>query len=109
MFVEINNNFTFREKINGLLDSKQTPDVQPKIVAEGGVMTVFCMASGNPVPTISLYIGGHLIRQEVGRHMVTTIQSVTKDMEHILCYATNGYGVPTQSERKIKINCKITF
>lgn len=64
---------------------------------------------GNPVPTISLYIGGHLIRQEVGRHMVTTIQNVTKDMEQILCYATNGYGVPTKAGKKIKISCKFTL
>lgn len=72
-------------------------------------MTIFCLALGNPVPTISLYIGGHLIRQEVGRHMIVSIQNVTKDMEHILCYATNGYGVPTQAGKKIKISCKYLF
>lgn len=68
-------------------------------------MTIFCLALGNPAPTISLYIGGHLVRQEIGRHMVTTIQNVSKEMEHILCYATNGYGVPTQAGKKIKISC----
>lgn len=72
-------------------------------------MTIFCLALGNPVPTISLYIGGHLIRQEVGRHMIVSIQNVTKDMEHILCYATNGYGVPTQAGKKIKISCMYLF
>lgn len=89
------------------LNSKctQPPAVQPEVVAEGGTMTIFCLALGNPVPTISLYIGGHLIRQEVGRHMIVSIQNVTKDMEHILCYATNGYGVPTQAGKKIKISC----
>lgn len=69
-------------------------------------MTIFCLALGNPVPTISLYIGGHFVRQEIGRHMVTTIQNVSREMEHILCYATNGFGVPTQAVRKIKISCK---
>lgn len=49
---------------------------------------LFHFKCNNPVPTISLYIGGHLIRQEVGRHMVTTIQNVTKDMDQILCYAS---------------------
>lgn len=69
-------------------------------------MTIFCLALGNPVPTISLYIGGHLVRQEIGRHMVTTIQNVSKEMENILCYASNGYGTPTQASRKIRISCK---
>lgn len=27
-------------------------------------MTIFCLALGNPTPQISLYIGGHLVRQE---------------------------------------------
>lgn len=72
-------------------------------------MTIYCLALGNPVPTISLYIGGHLVRQEAGRHMVTTIQNVTRDMEYIVCYASNGYGVPTQASKKIRISCKYHY
>lgn len=68
-------------------------------------MTIFCLALGNPVPTISLYIGGHLVRQEIGRHMVTTIQNISRDMDQVSCYATNGYGQPTQAGKRIKINC----
>lgn len=43
----------------------QPPAIQPndKDIPEGGSMTIFCLALGNPVPTISLYIGGHLVRQ----------------------------------------------
>lgn len=68
-------------------------------------MTIFCLALGNPVPTISLYIGGLLIRQEIGRHMIVSIQNVTKDMDMVSCHATNGYGLPTQAGKKIKISC----
>lgn len=38
--------------------------------------------------------------------MVTTIQNVTKDMDFVLCHASNGYGVPTQTGKKIRISCK---
>lgn len=46
------------------------------------------------------------MRSEIGRHMVTIIQNVTKDMEKVSCQVTNGYGVPMQATRKITINCE---
>lgn len=69
-------------------------------------MTILCVAMGDPVPTISLYIAGHLVISEVGRHLITNIQNVTKDMERISCLASNGFGVPMQAEKKINIACK---
>lgn len=69
-------------------------------------MTILCLALGNPAPTISLYVGGHLVRQDTSRHMVTVIHNVTKDMEHISCYADNGYGIPMQAMKKVNISCK---
>lgn len=39
------------------------------IVLEGGSMIVICVAMGTPMPTVSLYISGVLIRQEKTRHM----------------------------------------
>lgn len=75
------------------------------MIPQGGSMTVLCLALGNPIPTISLYVGGHLVRSEVSRHMVTIIQNVTKEMEHVSCYATNGYGIPMLAEKKINISC----
>lgn len=69
-------------------------------------MTILCLALGNPIPTISLYIGGHFVRSEIGRHMVTIIQNVTKDMEKVSCQVSNGYGVPMQATRKIHISCE---
>lgn len=69
-------------------------------------MTVLCIAMGTPMPTISLYISGRLVRQETTRHMVTVIHNVTKDMDQISCYADNGYGTPMQASKKITISRK---
>lgn len=53
-------------------------------------MTILCLALGNPVPNVRLYVGGHLVREESTRHLVTTIHNISTDMEHISCYADNG-------------------
>ncbi|XP_055693632.1 Ig-like and fibronectin type-III domain-containing protein 1 [Lutzomyia longipalpis] len=81
------------------------PTIHPAdMVAEGGSMTVLCLALGNPEPTISLYVGGHLVRQDTSRHMVTVIHNVSTDMEHVSCYADNGYGIPMQASKKVNIS-----
>lgn len=72
-------------------------------------MTILCIAMGTPMPTISLYISGRLVRQETTRHMVTVVHNVTKDMDQISCYADNGYGTPMQASRKIIISRKYLF
>ncbi|XP_013190125.1 Ig-like and fibronectin type-III domain-containing protein 1 isoform X2 [Amyelois transitella] len=83
----------------------EPPAVNPvNLVREGFSMTILCIAMGTPTPTISLYISGRLVRQEVTRHMVTVIHNVTRDMDQISCYADNGYGTPMQASRKINIS-----
>ncbi|KAK7792924.1 hypothetical protein R5R35_008001 [Gryllus longicercus] len=83
----------------------EPPTVHPiNLVTEGGSMTVLCIAMGTPTPTISLYITGRLVRQEVTRHMVTVVHNVTRDMDQIACYADNGYGTPMQASRKITVS-----
>lgn len=83
----------------------EPPTVHPiNLVIEGSSMTILCIAMGNPMPTISLYISGRLVRQETTRHMVTVIHNVTRDMDQISCYADNGYGTPMQASRKITIS-----
>ncbi|XP_012543960.1 Ig-like and fibronectin type-III domain-containing protein 1 isoform X2 [Bombyx mori] len=83
----------------------EPPTVNPvNLVMEGSSMTILCIAMGTPTPTISLYISGRLVRQDVTRHMVTVIHNVTRDMDQISCYADNGYGTPMQASRKINIS-----
>ncbi|KAJ3623708.1 hypothetical protein MTP99_017378 [Tenebrio molitor] len=83
----------------------EPPTVHPiNLVIEGSSMTILCIAMGTPMPTISLYISGRLVRQDTTRHMVTVIHNVTRDMDQISCYADNGYGTPMQASRKITIS-----
>ncbi|XP_045488804.1 Ig-like and fibronectin type-III domain-containing protein 2 isoform X1 [Pieris rapae] len=83
----------------------EPPTINPvNLVVEGSSMTILCIAMGTPTPTISLYISGRLVRQEMTRHMVTVIHNVTRDMDQISCYADNGYGTPMQASRKINIS-----
>uniref|UniRef100_T1HB70 Uncharacterized protein n=1 Tax=Rhodnius prolixus TaxID=13249 RepID=T1HB70_RHOPR len=83
----------------------EPPTVHPiNLIVEGSSMTILCIAMGTPMPTISLYISGRLVRQEVTRHMVTVIYNVTRDMNLISCYADNGYGTPMEARRRIVIS-----
>ncbi|XP_046405305.1 Ig-like and fibronectin type-III domain-containing protein 1 isoform X1 [Ischnura elegans] len=83
----------------------EPPTVHPiNLVIEGSSMTILCIAMGTPMPTISLYISGRLVRQETTRHMVTVVHNVTRDMNQISCYADNGYGTPMQASRRISIS-----
>lgn len=50
-------------------------------------MTVLCVALGDPMPKISLYVGGIEIKSEITRQMVTTVQNITTEMVDVTCYA----------------------
>ena len=74
------------------------------MVTEGSSMTVLCIAMGTPSPHVTLYLNGQPLRTDVTRHMVTHIHNVTRDMQHVSCYADNGYGTPMIASRKITIS-----
>jgi len=69
-------------------------------------MTILCIALGTPTPTVTLYLGRHAIRTDKTRHLVTTLNNITKDMSQISCYAENGYGTPMQTSRNVEIEHK---
>ncbi len=82
----------------------EVPTVHPmNLVLENGSMTVICVAMGTPMPTISLYVSGELIKQEKTRHLVAVISNVTRSMNLITCYAENGYGQPSEASKRIVI------
>ena len=82
----------------------EVPTVHPtNLVLENGSMTVICVAMGTPMPTISLYISGTLVKEEKTRHMVAVVSNVTRAMNLITCYAENGYGKPSESSKRITI------
>lgn len=107
-FVEVyTRQYTFKSITAYIKRFLQPPTVHPiNLVMEGSSMTILCIAMGTPMPTISLYISGRLVRQETTRHMVTVVHNVTRDMDQISCYADNGYGTPMQASRKITISRK---
>ena len=74
------------------------------MVTEGSSMTVLCIAMGTPSPHVTLYLNGHPLRTDVTRHMVTHIHNVSREMQHVSCYADNGYGTPMIASRKITIS-----
>ena len=83
----------------------QAPTIHPiDQVLEGSDMKVLCIAMGTPTPHVTVYLNGHPLRTDVTRHMVTNILNVTRDMEHVSCYADNGYGTPMIASRKIMIS-----
>ncbi|XP_068232541.1 LOW QUALITY PROTEIN: myomesin-3-like, partial [Palaemon carinicauda] len=83
----------------------EKPTIHPiNLIVERGNMTVLCIAMGSPPPTVSRYISGQLIHQNVTRHMVTVVPNVTRNMTEISCYADNGYGTPMQASKTIRIS-----
>lgn len=86
----------------------ELPTIHPmNLVLEGGSMTVICVAMGTPMPTVSLYISGQLIKQEKTRHMVAVLSNVTRFMNEITCYANNGFGQPSEASRRIVVGRKL--
>ena len=67
-------------------------------------MTVLCIAMGTPLPTVTLYINGHPLRNEITRHMVTMVHNVTSDMGHVSCIHVFAYHVSYTSH----LDCAIS-
>jgi len=88
----------------------EAPILEPSgAVDEGNNMTIICVATGSPTPTITLYVDGHPLYSNTSRRIVTTIHNVTRHMGYISCLADNGYGTPMQTQRNIVINRKPTI
>ena len=71
-------------------------------------MTVHCIAMGTPMPKVTLYMNDHPLRSEITKHMVTMVHNVTSDIDHVSCFADNGYGTPMIASRKININSELS-
>jgi len=82
----------------------ETPTIEPAELNVGTNMTVTCIAMGTPLPTVTLYINGHRIRSETTHHMVTMVHNVTSEMDHVSCFADNGYGTPMIASKKTNVN-----
>jgi len=73
-------------------------------VREGGSMTVLCIGSGMPIPTLTLSINGVAFHSQVTRYMATVVHNITKDVRLISCYANNDYGTPMTASRMVTVS-----
>jgi len=73
-------------------------------VSEGGSMTVLCIATGMPVPTVKLSIDGVELHSKVTKYLVTVVGNVDKDLHHISCSANNSYGTPMTATKEITVS-----
>ena len=53
-------------------------------------LQVLCIGLGNPTPTVSLYLDGHLVRSDDKRHLVTTVFNASRVLQKVGCSASNG-------------------
>lgn len=79
------------------------------MISEGNSMNVLCIALGNPIPNVKLYVGGHFVREEKTRHLVTTIHNVTRDMTNVACYADNGERKLDAKRKQIQLKLNIIY
>ena len=77
-------------------------------IIEGHNLTALCVCSGNPTPTLSIYINGVLVKREEKRHLTYTITNVQRQVSSITCYAINGYGNDMQSSQST-LEVKVRF
>ena len=59
-------------------------------IIEGHNLTALCVCSGNPTPTLSVYINGVLVKREEKRHLTYTVNNIQRQVSSITCYAING-------------------
>ena len=78
-------------------------------VVEGSNITVLCVATGTPIPLVSVYVNGYLQKKEERRHLSYTINNVSRNLTSVTCFASNGYGRDAQSAQssiEIRVRCK---
>ncbi|XP_043211935.1 Ig-like and fibronectin type-III domain-containing protein 1 isoform X2 [Amphibalanus amphitrite] len=63
----------------------QLPRVDPRVPTEGGNMTITCVATGSPTPTVTLVLNNRVRNESRTHELVTTITNVTRNIELAQC------------------------
>lgn len=89
------------------------PQLEPSgPIIEGSIMIVRCDATGSPIPTISVYVNGILVKTEETRHISYKLDYVQRNLTAISCQASNAQTdsnssiFPAQSHVEIRVRCK---
>ena len=68
----------------------ERPKISPQSLVEGDNFTILCIGLGNPIPTVTLYMDGHTVHSKKTRHLVVTINNVSRYMRKVGCSAQNS-------------------
>ena len=69
---------------------------------------VSCVALGLPTPTVSLYMGGAIIRLPTLHEVSLTTTAQRSDIGEYFCTADNSVGSTTSPTATIRVRCKYT-
>lgn len=82
--------------------------VPPDPIVEGANVTILCVATGMPVPVVSLFLNGQLMIQQQQSHVAYILPNINHHITKVDCFADNGLGQGAQSSMKIEVNFQPT-
>ncbi|XP_054711801.1 Ig-like and fibronectin type-III domain-containing protein 1 [Uloborus diversus] len=78
--------------------------VPPEPIVEGANITLLCVATGMPVPVVSLFLNGQLIVQQQQSHVALVVPHIQRNVTKVDCFADNGLGQGAQSSTSLEVN-----
>ncbi|XP_035227857.1 Ig-like and fibronectin type-III domain-containing protein 1, partial [Stegodyphus dumicola] len=80
--------------------------VPPETIVEGANVTLLCVATGMPVPTVSLFLNGELMVQQQQSHVALVVPNIQHNITKVECFADNGLGQGAQSSTSLEVHFK---
>lgn len=78
--------------------------VPPEPIIEGANVTLLCVATGMPIPIVSLFINGQLMVQQQQSHVALVIPNIQHNVTKVDCFADNGLGQGAQSSTNLEVS-----
>ncbi|GFS33092.1 ig-like and fibronectin type-III domain-containing protein, partial [Nephila pilipes] len=78
--------------------------VPPEPIVEGANVTLLCVATGMPVPVVSLFLNGQLMVQQQQSHVAHVVPNIQHNVTKVDCFADNGLGQGAQSSTSLEVN-----
>ena len=85
---------------------------QNDTVIEGGNVTVTCIVSGDPFPSILLTeLGSSEVLSNKSSHTIVNVRrpGTPDNMIHYQCTASNGVGTPARIITNVTVYCELVF
>ncbi|XP_055940874.1 Ig-like and fibronectin type-III domain-containing protein 1 [Argiope bruennichi] len=78
--------------------------VPPEPIVEGANVTLLCVATGMPVPVVSLFLNGQLMVQQQQSHVALVVPNIQHNVTKVDCFADNGLGQGAQSSTSLEVS-----